>query len=287
MNRGEFEQLRALPGKRVTADIQFKSNSMMINCDQLRRFVEGFALVKQCDVIRNGMLRFATPFQYADGSHIDLFVAPSDSQKITLTDLGQTIAYLLDMRVKPWTTKRRKQAVNDICQALEVQQNGGQFQIEVSCDAPQTFQSAVVQLSQACLRISDLAMTQRFRAGADFKDELEEFVAGMDIPYERPYQLQGRLGKPVEVDFHIQGRKTSSLLMTISTASTPSAHNLCIEIFRRWYDLSNYLEQYQFVTSFDTSHDVFRPEDLNRIRDFSNVFGYPDENEALHELLAA
>ena len=89
---------------------------------QIQTAVSSFSLVKGCDVVRNGMVRLATPFQYPNGAGIDLFLGaqPELFDKWTLTDLGQTTAWLLDLNLKLWTTEKRKQLVTDICRGLKV-----------------------------------------------------------------------------------------------------------------------------------------------------------------------
>lgn len=260
---------------------------MPINETALREMVEGFSLVKACDRVKNGMLRIATPFQYADGSHIDLFLEQDLTQEWKLTDMGQTIAYLLDLHVKPWSSKRRDQAVTDICQALGVQKEDAQLYRRIPANEPSVFTDSLVRLAQACIRVADIALTQRFRMVSAFRDEVEEFVATIDVPYETPYVLAGRFRKDVEVDFMVQGQVTKSLILTLSTQNAAAAHGLCNEVFRKWYDLSDHRQSHLFVTAFDTTTDVFRHDDLSRIRDVSSVLGFPAEVDALQEMLAA
>lgn len=260
---------------------------MTMDCAGLRKLVEGFSLVKECDEIRNGMLRISTPFQYADGSHVDMFFERDLAQEWKLTDMGQTFAYLLDLHVKPWSSKRREQALSDICTSLGVSREGGQLFVRVPENRPDILTSAMVCLAQACLRVSDLAMTQRFRMVSAFRDDVEEFVANADLLYETQYALEGRYGKPVEVDFRIKGRATSSLVLTLSTANATAAHGLCNEVFRRWYDLEHHRSEHLFLTAYDTTTDVFREDDLHRLRDVSAVLGFPAEADAMHEAIAA
>ena len=82
-----------------------------LNCASIQELIKNFSLVKECDVIDNGMTRLATPFQYPEGSNIDIFLSNTNTlfPELILTDLGQTTAYLLNLHLKHWTTKKRKQ----------------------------------------------------------------------------------------------------------------------------------------------------------------------------------
>ena len=78
----------------------------MIDCLMIDGDTTASALVQQCDVVASGALRMLTPFQYPDGSQIDLFIEetkPLLGARI-LSDLGQTTSYLLDLQVKPWAS---------------------------------------------------------------------------------------------------------------------------------------------------------------------------------------
>jgi hypothetical protein len=60
---------------------------------------------------------------------------------------------------------------------------------------------------------------------------------------------------------------------------------MCIEVFRRWYDLWPSKDTYQFVTVYDTTNNFVRDDDFARIREYSGVFGFPSEQDTLRELL--
>jgi len=55
--------------------------------------------------------------------------------------------------------------------------------------------------------------------------------------------------------------------------------------FRRWYDLDVPERREQKVTVFDDRFDVYRDEDLNRLRDLSDVVALSDR-QTLRDLLA-
>jgi hypothetical protein len=263
---------------------------MSLSCEELRQKVRGLALVVECDVVKSGALRFATPFRYSDGSQVDLFLTEKDvlfGHKYVLSDFGQTTAYLLDLQIKPWATKRRKQVIADVCRALEVEQADGQLQIRLRDSDLADLSEAVVRLAQACIRVADLTLTQRLGAPSVFREELEEFLADENLEYEESITLVGRFEKDVPVDFRVYGRHVKSLVLTLSTANTAAAHGLGNEVFRRWYDLEPYRPDHQAVTVWDTRNDVFHDDDLARLRDVSIVFGFPAETDRLRPALAA
>jgi hypothetical protein len=235
------------------------------------------------------MLRISTPFQYPDGSQIDVFIGneePLFPDKLVLTDLGQTTAYLLDLQVKPWTTAKRKRIINDICTNLEVELRGGALMIPLTTD-PNDIPEAIVRLAQACIRIPDVAFTQRFRNVSVLNEEFEEFLSQTELDYEGPVTLLGPFDNEVEVDFRVRGHHVVSLVQTLSTANSNAAHGLSNEVFRKLYDLKTYSVDHQLLTIYDTTTDVFRRDDLNRLSTLSTVLGFPAEQDSIHTALAA
>lgn len=260
---------------------------MKLSTEQIQTAASSFSLVKGCDVIRNGMVRLATPFQYPNGAGIDLFVGstPDMFNKWVLTDLGQTTGWLLDLNLKLWTTEKRKQLVSDICRGLEVTQEGGQFQLVLS-DLKQ-LPGAMVRLAQACLRVADLAFTQRLRVASAFNEDFEEFLDLADASYESGFPLQGQFGKMVKVDFRVKGQRGQSLVQTLSTASSVASHTMSTDAFCKWSDLQPHRGQYQFITIYDTSNDSFRDDDLKRLSSLSLLMGYPAQEQDIKATLAA
>ena len=262
---------------------------MEITCENLRRIVQGFSLVQACDIVGNDMLRIATPFKYPNGSQIDLFLrraAPLFPSYI-LSDYGQTADYLADMQIKLWATKKRRLLLEDICSSLEVEQNAGQLEILLEENALTELSDAIVRLAQACIRVTDLAFTQRLQLAGTFQEEVEEYIASTNLPYEPEITLIGVYGKEVKVDFRVQGKKVTSLVQTLSTVSPANAHVASIEVFRRWYDLAPHRALNQFITLYDTTTRIFRDDDINRLSDLSLLLGFPDEAERFKEAIAA
>ena len=260
---------------------------MTLSCENLKGLVQSFSLVQQCDVVKNGALRIATPFNYPNGSQIDLFLEHTNNLfgGYLLSDGGQTADYVADMHFKLWATKKRRILIDDICNLLQVGQSAGGFEIHLEPQQLNELPQAIVRLAQACIRIADLIFTQRLQNTGTFQEEVEEFIALNDLPYEPDIYLIGAFNKEVKVDFRVHGQKVTSLIQTLSTRT--NAHPLSNEIFRRWYDLQPYRVNNQFITIYDETSNVFRDDDLQRLNDFSLVLGFPNDQEQIYEAIAA
>jgi hypothetical protein len=75
-------------------------------------------------------------------------------------------------------------------------------------------------------------------------------------------------------------------VLTWAAGNSSTAHNLAIEVFRRWYDLSIPERSEQRVTVFDDRFDSYRDDDVKRLREVSDVLPLSDSG-ALTQLVAA
>ena len=143
-----------------------------------------------------------------------------------------------------------------------------------------------MRLGQACVRVADLIYTRRCSLQSPVIEELEEVLVEGELKYETDSRLEGRFGNRVRVDLLVLGRQTRSAVLTWSSANSSQAHVQANEIFRRWYDLDVPTRLEQRVTILDDRYDVYRDDDLRRLRDKSSVLGLSDRT-AILDVLAA
>ncbi len=260
----------------------------MIDLSAVRRQLDGNSFVRSIDELeKGGHVRLETAFVYPDGSSIDLFLENRDPLLPTevLSDFGQTTSWLLDVQVKPWLSKKRQRIVQDALRIYGVTQHGGALEASVSPDL-QDLAGALMRLGQACIRVADLTYTRRTSMQAGIVEELEELIADAELDYDAGAELPGRYGKAVPIDFLVRGRQTRSAVITWSAANSSTAHTLANETFRRWYDLDVPTRTEQRVTVYDDRSDAYRDDDMQRLREVSDVLALSD-GRTLRDLLAA
>jgi hypothetical protein len=241
----------------------------------LEQLVTDLCMVRGVDKVPRGHLRLETKFKYPDRSSVDLFVVNGPQGVLTpsspvLSDLGQTMTWLADMQVRPWQSKKRQRLLEDTLYTLGVRQNGGA--LETTFDAnPDSVEDAVIRLGQACVRVADLSFTRRSNLQVNATEEVEELISDAELAYEPNAPLLGRHGNVVVVDFLVAGRRRKSAVLTLSAQYPGSAHGSANEVFRKLYDLDTPLRDEQRVTVYDDRHDVYRVDDLERIKDLSEL----------------
>jgi hypothetical protein len=258
----------------------------MIDVADVQRRLAGHSVVQAVERIEKGHVRIETRFLYPEGSSVDLFIPRDETlfPQVRLSDLGHTMQWLLDVQVRPWLSKKRQAFVEDVLQLYGVAQEGGALALKLA--SLDEIVPGIVRLGQACVRIADLIYTRRSSLQAPATEEVEEVLAEGELKYQPDQELEGRFGSRVRVDFLVHGRQTSSAVLTWSSANSSQAHVQANEIFRRWYDLDIPARKEQRVTVFDDRYDVYREDDLRRLREKSDVLGLSDRM-AILDLLAA
>lgn len=256
----------------------------------IAQLVTDLCMVRGVDTVPRGHLRLETKFQYPDRSSVDLFVLDGPQGVLVasapvLSDLGQTMTWLADVQIRPWQSKKRQRFLEDTLYTLGVQQNGGA--LETSFDANHdSLEDAVIRLGQACVRVADLSFTRRSNLQVNATEEVEELLSDAELEYLPNAPLLGRHGRMVEVDFLVAGRRQKSAVLTLAAQYSGSAHSSANEVFRKLYDLDTPARSEQRVTIYDDRYDVYRGEDLHRIRDLSELVALSARQDVV-ALLAA
>jgi hypothetical protein len=258
----------------------------MMDIQDVRRRVAGHGLVCAVDQVPRGHIRLETALLYPDGSSIDVFLVEDSPllRELKLSDLGQTTSWLLDVQVKPWLSKKRQRLLEDALRIYDVKQVGGA--LEQSLDSLDHLVEGVIRLGQACVRVAGLTYTRRGALQTGVTEDVEELLADSELAYDADAELDGRYGTKVRVDFLVKGTKTTSAVLALASGNSSQAHAVANEVFRRWYDLDVPQRTEQRVTVFDDHFDVYRDEDLRRLRDLSEVVALSDRR-TLKDLLAA
>jgi hypothetical protein len=267
----------------------------MIGLDEIRAQLGDRALVRRVDELTRGHVRITTSLLYPDGSFVDVFVRRDQPTRsgslsatpIVLSDLGQTTAWLLDVGIKPWLSKKRKTFIEDAISLYGVEQAGGELRLEIH--SPEALVSGVLRLGQACIRVADLTFTRRDSLVEPIEEEFESFLSDAELPYHSNVELPGMFEKGVRVDFLVTGKSIESAVLMLTSTTASGAHTAANEVFRRWRDLRGVPSwNKQPITVLDHRRfKLFRDDDLKRIElEGSHIFGL-DERKSLLSALAS
>lgn len=257
---------------------------------ELERLLPDLCMVQGVDRVPRGHLRIETGFLYPDGSSIDVFVVDDRDAPLLpprkLSDLGQTMEFLFNHGLKPWTSKKRRTQLEDAVSLYQARLVGGALEYELSGLERADLQQGIVRLGQACLRVSDLLYTKRVQVPTAFSEDVEEFLSDTELPYEANATLEGPYA-PVQLDFLVEGASARSAVLTLTSRYTGQAHTSANEVFRKFHDLKAAERPEQRVALLDdVASVVYREEDIRRIESYATVLAFSDR-ETVRAVLAA
>lgn len=264
---------------------------MSLTCEEIKNSIQNFSLLRDCRKLRSGITRLETPFQYPDGSFIDLFLQEKpllSGTKLIISDLGNTTNNLLDSHIQLWSTQKVRQTVNLICYSLGIDYEKGEFRIYLDESDKNSLANSIIKLSQACIRVSEISGPQRFpQTTTDFNENIASFFKAKKLDYTPKSSFVGRYKNPVLIDFYVKGKDSSSLVQTLSAGSSAAAHRILTDVFAKWFDLHQEHSDKTFISIYNESADVFRGVDMVRLEEYSKLMAYPTEEKKIIETLAA
>ena len=228
-------------------------------------------------------VRVRTPLLYPDGGVVDVFVLEYGN-RYKVTDFGDALGWLALQSVSQHRSPKQQALVLDVCQTLRIEMIQDQLVLqEVTKDA---LGESVLRVAQAAVRVSDLWFTLRSQSFQTTADEVDEWLLEKQIPFERRVQKQGRSTRNWTVDFETHADNRTSLVFLLSTGTRGAVRRLAEHVLAGCVDL-NHLKANQpglaFVSLFDDTEDVWRPEDFSLVDECSEIarWSRPDELESL------
>jgi len=221
----------------------------------------------ECEKLDERTWIVTTPFKYPDGDLIQLFVIKIDST-FEVTDFAETMRLFETLDFDLLGSKRRRKIVDEILKMFKVYLINNEIKVKASAEE---LTQAILRISQAIFRISDLYFSQCVGVVTTFKDEVEEVFKEADIRYEKNYSVFGRSGQEYRVDFYIDLKKPH-LIEAISTYSKTYAERLIDKVVRMWYDIRRADGRFEYVTIVDDRSEVWTDKHFDLLEDLSEVY---------------
>ena len=179
---------------------------------------------------------------------------------------------------------KQQALIQDVCQTLRIELSQGQLVLRQV--TREMLGESVLRVAQAAIRVSDLWFTLRSQSLQTTADEVDEWLREKQIPFERQVQKQGRSTQNWKIDFETYTDNRTSLVFVLSTGTRGAVRRLAEHVLAGCVDLSHLKASQQgliFVSLFDDTEDVWRPEDFSLVEEYSQIarWSRPDEFELL------
>ena len=228
-------------------------------------------------------VRVRTPMLYPDGDVVDVFVLERGSG-YTITDFGDALGWLGLQSISRQRSPKQQMLIQDVCQSLRIEMF--QDQLVLRQVIRDELAESVLRVAQAAVRVSDLWFTFRSQSFQNTADEVDEWLREKRIPFDRQVTKQGRSAQHWTIDFETHTDNRTSLVFLLSTGSRGTVRRLSEHVLAGCVDLSHLKVNQSglaFVSLFDDTEDVWRPEDFNLVDEHSEIarWSRPDEFEQI------
>ncbi len=236
-----------------------------------------------CSPAPHDGVRVRTPLLYPDGGVVDVFVLER-GQRYTVTDFGDAQGWLWLQSASRRLSPRQELLVQDVCQTLRIEHLNNQLVLRTVTE--DTLAESVLRVAQGIVRVADLWFTLRSQSLQAAEDEVDEWLREKRIPFERQVTRPGRSARDWTVNFETQTDNRTSLIFLLSTGSRGAVRRITEHVLAGCVDLSHLRTNQPnlaFVSLFDDTVDVWRPEDFQLVEEHSEIarWSAPDEFEQM------
>lgn len=227
-------------------------------------------------------IRLRTPFQFPDGSLIDIYAGERADGGVWMTDFGEAAAWLRSNSLGLRRSPRQDALVRSVVASLRVSFVRGQI---CGTAAEAGLFDLVLRISQAMIRVADISYTLRRRASRAIADDVEELLVEREISYERRVPRVGDSGRQLTVDFETEVAGVGSSVFVLSSGNRSAARRVTEHVFSTVYDLARHKTgaNRKFIALFDDHGDVWEEAAYNLLEEhtsiclWSNPDGFVDE----------
>ena len=231
-------------------------------------------------------VRVRTPMLYPDGGVVDVFILERGIG-YTITDFGEAVSWLGLQSAGGYRSQKQQALIVDVCQTLRIEPIHGQLVLRNV--TKKDLAESILRVAQGVVRVSDVWFTLRSQAIQTTADEVGEWLNEKQIHYERRSSKQGRSMRYWIIDFEIWTDRRTSLVFLLNTGTRGAARRIAEHALAGCVDLSHLKigqPNLAFVSLFDDTHDVWRPEDFRLVEEHSQVARWSRPDDFEHMLTA-
>lgn len=143
-----------------------------------------------------------TPYQYPDGSLIQVYVQEGPTGRLVVSDLAETARHIVVICGKD-LYETQSGAISRIVNKYQILLDNGEL---IALSTHLEVGQAIFRLSMAMKEIADLVHTAKAQREIHFVDEVRNFMQNRRLPFVPRYPIAGRTGMIHRIDFLLQSK---------------------------------------------------------------------------------
>jgi len=241
----------------------------------IERTVESLRLGFKC-VPSDRRLSIITPYLYPDNDLVEVFVEEIGSDRVRVTDLGETLRHLESIGIDVLASSKRRFLLEQITGRVHVDMQRGKLEKEGSVGDLGVLLMDVVAAAQG---VADLVYTSKVYEPATFPEEVSIFLAEHEIEHEKRPLVLGVTGKKYWVTLRVNGRRPKETLIEAMSPSQEAAMTTTINrVFRMWFDIDGTKSKVSLLNDIDYS---WKAEDIALLERVSVVQSWSKKEQFL------
>lgn len=250
----------------------------MMNCTELTSLVTGhFATQLHC-IVSEERLRLVTPIQRPGGDLIDVYVREQPDGTFVVSDLGESIGFLVSMGYDPRDGGNSAFLLRHIrdTHGVDLQPSRGVVRVETDREG---LADAVQRVLDASIAISFLLYLARSSVPVTLGAEVESSLVQLRVPYTADARVKGISGRMFRVDFEIRGAQSQNkgFVRTLSAESTSGRLQAVNAAYRLWSEIGNVAGLAASVV--DDRYQEWPSEDMEALTSVSTVYHWRSDDE--------
>jgi len=208
----------------------------MLTCKEIKEYIDRSAnSMFRCEQ-QDSLLSVTTPFTYPDGDDIELFLENRNNTLI-LSDMGETLRYLDTYMLDVTSTSKRKSIINDVVKSHNLLFERGEIFAVIKTES--RLLDAIINMSQAIIRISDLLYTTRSQSLAAFEEEFKSFLDEHRFNYEENFVVD-TTSYQYTFEFAIIQNNRIGLVKLLNAPRKLSQRPNISRLVQAWFEISTY-----------------------------------------------
>ena len=247
-------------------------------CEELKIYTSQQFFCAKFETTLGEFIKVKTPFLYADGDVISVFVKEK-KDSFVVTDLGEGTRWLTGHMISDFLSDKQNEIIENILHYFGISRYEGMLIIKIS--SRENISAAIINLSQAISKISDISFMFSGRTTTSFYDEVTAFLETENFIFERRKKYEGFSGRNRIVDFYIKTPQCNSLVYALTSPTKGGMNQKSDTINSTWIDL-DYLREnssFKFISLIDDEYSQCSPHNIRLLHQSSLVAFWSKKNE--------
>lgn len=227
--------------------------------------------------------RIVTPFRRPGGDLIDIYVRPQEDGSFVVSDLGESLGFLVSMGYDPREGTNSAHALKHLQYryGVEIPPSEGVIRKHV---AASDLSATILNVIEASLAVSHMLNLSRASNPTTITDEVANVLVHAEAEFTPNKRVTGESGKQFKVDFALLSFQSVEGYVKTLSAESPSGRSSSVNsTYRMWSEIHE--RAGLAVSIVDDRYTEWPAEDIHALAKYSQVFYWGGDQQQFTETI--